>query len=75
VRSTGVVDYSKSLMYRRGAVGSGALGVLLIVVGIIFYASKHPNRGLACVIVGALLLIVGIALAVVERRARRGRPW
>jgi hypothetical protein len=62
------VDSSNSLLYRRSAALCLVVGLVAIVVGIVFYAGSHPNRGLAGI-------LVGVILAVVERRSRRGRPW
>jgi hypothetical protein len=69
------VDRANSLLYRRSAAGCLFVGLVAIVVGIVFYAGSHPNRGLAGIIVGAILVGIGVRLAVVERRSRRGRPW
>jgi uncharacterized membrane protein HdeD (DUF308 family) len=64
---------SQRLLYRRVAVVSGLLGVVALILGIVFYADKHTARGLAAVIVGVILLIVGGAAAGVERRDRHRR--
>jgi uncharacterized membrane protein HdeD (DUF308 family) len=61
------VEPQQRLTYRRVAVSSGLLGVAALIVGIIFYSTRHPSRGLVLVIVGALLLILGVGLAVYER--------
>lgn len=40
-----------------------ALGVIALVIGILFLAGSfgaHPARGIAGVVVGAILLIVGV---------------
>ncbi len=75
MRSTCGVDSTKSVMYRRGAAASAVIGIVIVVIGIVFYADSRPVRGLVSVIAGALLLLVGAWLAFVERRANRGRPW
>jgi uncharacterized membrane protein HdeD (DUF308 family) len=69
------VDRSTSLLYRRSAAGCLAVGVIVLIVGIILYGDHHPTKGLAALIIGALLVVVGIVVASVERRSRRGRPW
>jgi glucose uptake protein GlcU len=69
------VDSSNSLLYRRSAALCLVVGLVAIVVGIVFYAGSHPNRGLAGILVGVILVGIGVTLAVVERRSRRGRPW
>jgi glucose uptake protein GlcU len=69
------MDSHNSLLYRRAAVACAAIGIIGVIVGIAFYAGKHPNRGLAGVLIGVVLIVVGAGLAIFERRGRDKRPW
>ena len=42
------------------------LGVALAAFDLVYYMGRHPRRGIAIIVVGAVLLVVGIILLVVR---------
>ncbi|WP_069804852.1 hypothetical protein [Thermogemmatispora onikobensis] len=44
-----------------------AVGIILLILGVVFEVTHHPTRGLVGLIVGAILLIIGIVGMVMGR--------
>jgi hypothetical protein len=43
------------------------------VVGAVFLSTKHPSKGIACLVLGGLLWIAAFVVAYVSRRQKRER--
>jgi hypothetical protein len=49
------------------------IGLVLFVVGAVFLSTKHPSKGIACLVLGGLLWIAAFVVAYVSRRQKRER--